>query len=52
MLLTEIKWSQDDDMICNLPTEVRVNINMDPDDVADWLSDMYGYCVIGFCCQP
>lgn len=28
-----------------LPTEVEVPDDVDEDDIADWLSDEYGYCV-------
>lgn len=53
MLLTNIVWAYDEDDMChNLPTEARVNISMDPDDIADWLSDLYGCCVISFKSQP
>lgn len=49
MLITDIVWDyNEDDTSHNLPTEVSVDADMDPNDVADWLSDTYGYCVCEF----
>ena len=31
-----------------LPTEVKIPWNVFDDDIDDWLSDEYGYCVSGF----
>ena len=32
----------------DLPTEVAVPDGMDVEDISNWLSDEYGYCVDGF----
>lgn len=42
----EINWSIDeDDEDVNLPSEVDIPWNVYDDDVADWLSDEYEFCV-------
>lgn len=53
MLATNIMWDVSDDIIFDIivdepPTEVEVPDDIDPDDIAGWLSDEYGYCVKGF----
>jgi len=47
MLVTDIKWETDDEVV-DLPTEVEVDDNMSDDEVADYLSDTYGWLVNGF----
>lgn len=46
-----IKWDTDGATYkeCGLPRSVIVPYYMDEDDVADWLSDTYGFCHDGFC---
>lgn len=60
MLIKNIKWDTDGDMeaLASLPTEVYTppflrekqydDIEEFLDDVADWLSDEYGWCHFGF----
>lgn len=56
MLVTNITWDISDgeydedelDDYLELPTEVKVPTGIAPDDVADWLSDEYGFCVRSF----
>lgn len=56
MLVTNIDWDVDEDVYedgyseddLGLPTEVEVPDDVDPDDVADWLSDEYGFCINSF----
>ena len=58
MRVIDIDWDTDGQDIKNLdlPTEVEVPDDIADeifdggydDDVADWLSDEYGYCVYGF----
>ena len=47
MLVTDIKWETDGEIV-DLPTEVEVDDNMDDDEIADYLSDTYGWLVNGF----
>lgn len=46
-----VNWETDGTPIedIGLPTEVNVPNNIDIDDIADWLSDKYGFLVNGFC---
>ena len=53
MLVTNIEWDTDeeeweDDDDLDLPTEVEVPDDIDPDDIADWLSDKYEFFVRSF----
>ena len=45
-----IKWDTDGDMevLNELPTEVTIPENTEEEDICDYLSDEYGYCVFGF----
>ena len=47
MKAINIKWDTDNEMI-DLPTEVEIPEEYSEDDVADYLSDEYGYCVFNF----
>lgn len=47
MLVSNIIWETDGYEI-DLPTEVEVSDNMPDDEVADYLSDTYGFLVEGF----
>jgi hypothetical protein len=47
MKVTDIKWETDGEVV-NLPTEVEVDDNMSDDEIADFLSDTYGWLVNGF----
>lgn len=45
MKATKIEWDVESlDELEYLPSEVVL-----PADIADWLSDQYGYCVKSFC---
>jgi len=48
-LITNIKWDTDGISIDDLPEEVEIPYPIDPDDIADYLSDVYGWCVESFC---
>ena len=54
MKATNIKWDCKDDVLeynideCDLPTEVELPNNINVFDVADYLSDNYGFLVISF----
>ncbi len=54
MKATNIKWDCKDDVLeynideCDLPTEVELPNNINVFDVADYLSDEYGFLVISF----
>ena len=43
-----IKWDTDGEDIEYLPERVSIPFFMDDDEIADYLSDEYGYCVFGF----
>jgi hypothetical protein len=47
MLVSNIIWETDGYEV-DLPTEVEVSDNMSDDEVADYLSDTYGFLVEGF----
>ena len=47
MLVSNIKWETDGEIV-SLPTEVEVDDNMSDDEIADYLSDTYGWLVNGF----
>lgn len=47
MLVTNIKWETDGEIV-DLPTEVEVDNDMDDDEIADYLSDTYGWLVNSF----
>ena len=47
MLVSNIEWETDGEIV-SLPTEVEVDDNMSDDEVADYLSDTYGWLVNGF----
>ena len=52
MKITNIIWDTDGEIVENLPKEVELPENINIDDVADWLSDNYGWCVESFSCKP
>lgn len=33
---------------CNLPSETEIPNGIDHDDIADYLSDEYGWCVVSY----
>ncbi len=47
MKVSNIKWVTDGEVV-ELPTEVEVADNLDDDQIADYLSDTYGWLVEGF----
>ena len=48
MLVTNIKWETDGYEVDDLPTEVEVDDDLDEDEIADYLSDEYGWLVESF----
>ena len=42
-----IQWDTDGEEV-NLPERVEIPFNVSFDDIADMLSDEYGFCVLGF----
>ena len=46
--ITNIEWDTDGEYIPELPTEVLVPKDWDDDEVTNWLSDTYGFCVYGW----
>ena len=47
MIVSDIKWVTDGEVV-ELPTEVEVNDDLSDDEIADYLSDTYGWLVEGF----
>jgi hypothetical protein len=47
MIVSDIKWETDGEVV-ELPTEVEVNDDLSDDEIADYLSDTYGWLVDGF----
>ena len=47
-LATDIDWDTDGEEIDWLPKQCFVPPDLDDDEVADWLSDRFGFCVNGF----
>lgn len=47
MIVSSIKWETDGYEV-SLPTEVEVEDEMSDDEIADFLSDTYGWLVISF----
>ena len=47
MIVSDIKWETDGEVV-ELPTEVEVDDDLDEDEIADYLSDEYGWLVNGF----
>ena len=47
MKAINIQWDTDNEMI-DLPTEVEIPEDYSEDEVADYLSDEYGYCIFNF----
>jgi hypothetical protein len=47
MQVTDIKWQTDGEAV-DLPKEVEVDDNMSDDEIADYLSDIYGWLVESF----
>lgn len=40
-----VYWDTDNEKVDDLPEVVNVPSYLDEEDVSDWLSDEYGYCV-------
>jgi hypothetical protein len=48
MRVTNIKWETDGYEVDNLPTEVEVDDDLSDYEIADYLSDEYGWLVDSF----
>ena len=49
MLVFYIVWSVDEtEYLEELPVQVEVPDEVDEEDIADWLSDQYGYLIESF----
>lgn len=49
MLVSSIVWSVDEtEDLEELPVQVEVPDEVDEEDIADWLSDQYGYLIESF----
>ena len=47
MLVTDIVWDTDGENV-ELPTEVEIPNDIEEDEIADYLSDEYGWCIESF----
>lgn len=47
MIVSDIIWETDGEEV-DLPTEVEVEDGLSDDEITDYLSDTYGWLVIGF----
>ena len=47
MLIKNIHWDTDGEEI-NLPTEVFIEEDINEEEIADYLSDKYGFCIFSF----
>ena len=43
-----IEWDTDGEPVPELPREIDVPAGLSDDEVTDWLSDEYGFCVFGW----
>lgn len=49
MIISNIVWSVDEtEDLEELPVQVEVPDEVDEEDIADWLSDQYGYLIESF----
>lgn len=49
MLVSNIIWAVDEaEDLERLPVQVEVPDDVDEEDIADWLSDQYGYLIESF----
>lgn len=46
--IVSVEWDTDGEDVEDLPEEVEVPSEIEEEDIADWLSDEYGYCVESF----
>ncbi len=51
MVVTNIKWDTNGISIDDLPEEVYFEENLEPEEIEDYLSDVYGWCVESFCVE-
>lgn len=49
MLITNIIWDTDNQENIDLPTELNIPDNIAYNDIADYLSDEYGFLVETYC---
>lgn len=50
MKVYDIDWETDGEIV-ELPDEVEVPNDLDDNEIAEYLSDTYGWLVNGFCCD-
>lgn len=43
----DIKWDTDNEVV-DLPSQVEIPQDIAEDDVADYLADLYGFCVFSY----
>lgn len=47
MKITNIEWDTEENDV-QLPSEVELEQDINEDEIADYLSDTYGYCVFSY----
>lgn len=47
--MVSVEWDTDGEDVKDLPTIVAVPKEIEDEDVTDWLSDNYGWCVYSWC---
>lgn len=50
MKIYDIEWETDGEIV-DLPDEVEVPNDLDDNEIAEYLSDTYGWLVNSFCCD-
>jgi len=46
--VVNIRWDTDGIFVDDLPEEVIIDDEISPEEIADFLSDVYGWCVESF----
>ena len=44
----KVSWDTDGETVTGLPGVVHVPRRVEDDDISDWLSDQYGWCIFGW----
>ena len=47
-IIYDINWDTDGEKIDNLPNSIIIPHAVDDDDIADYLSDRFGFCIFDF----
>ena len=47
-MTVKVDWDTDGEIVPELPEIVDVANNVDIDEVSDWLTDKFGFCLFGW----